>query len=91
MYKPDLALNNLQWLICHKPKQNKTSESEMIPIFLKYPVFIQSESECTVRGCDGDYNLLMIIIVFETKFLTSATLQLITLIGFIFRRHVYRT
>ena len=20
MYKPDLALNNLQWLICHKTK-----------------------------------------------------------------------
>ena len=22
MYKEDLALNNLQWLICHKTKQN---------------------------------------------------------------------
>ena len=22
-YKEDLALNNLQWLICHKTKQNK--------------------------------------------------------------------
>ena len=24
MYKPDLALNNLQWLICHKTKPNLT-------------------------------------------------------------------
>ena len=23
MYKQDLALNNLQWLICHKTKQNQ--------------------------------------------------------------------
>ena len=23
MCKKDLALNNLQWLICHKPKPNK--------------------------------------------------------------------
>ena len=24
MFKEDLALNNLQWLICHKTKPNKT-------------------------------------------------------------------
>ena len=24
MYKEDLVLNNLQWLICHKTKQNQT-------------------------------------------------------------------
>ena len=24
MNKPDLALNNLQWLVCHKTKQNQT-------------------------------------------------------------------
>ena len=24
MYKEDLALNNLQWLICHKTKPNHT-------------------------------------------------------------------
>ena len=24
MYKKDLALNNLQWLICHKPNQTKS-------------------------------------------------------------------
>ena len=24
MYKEDLTLNNLQWLICHKTKQNQT-------------------------------------------------------------------
>ena len=25
MYKPDLALNNLQWLLCHKIKPNQSS------------------------------------------------------------------
>ena len=25
MYKKDLALNNLKWLICHKPNQIKPS------------------------------------------------------------------
>ena len=25
MYKEDLALNNLQWLICHKTKSNQTN------------------------------------------------------------------
>ena len=24
MYKPDLALNNLQWFMCHKTKPNQT-------------------------------------------------------------------
>ena len=26
MYKEDLALNNLQWFICHKTKQNQTEQ-----------------------------------------------------------------
>ena len=26
MYKPDLALNNLQWLICHKTKPKNLQE-----------------------------------------------------------------
>ena len=26
MYKEDLALNNLQWLICHKIKTHKQTE-----------------------------------------------------------------
>ena len=25
MYKEDLALNNLQWLICHKTQPNQTN------------------------------------------------------------------
>ena len=28
MYKKDLALNNRQWLICHKTKVNQTKVSE---------------------------------------------------------------
>ena len=31
MYKEDLALNNLQWLICHKTQPNQT---ESTPVFL---------------------------------------------------------
>ena len=27
MYKEDLALNNLQWLICHKTQPNQTKQS----------------------------------------------------------------
>ena len=27
MYKKDLALNNLQWLICHKTKPNLCQEA----------------------------------------------------------------
>ena len=30
MYKEDLALNNLQWLICHKPNQTKSNQSVCI-------------------------------------------------------------
>ena len=26
MYKQDLALSNLQWLICHRNKQNQTNQ-----------------------------------------------------------------
>ena len=33
MYKEDLALNNLQWLICHKTKPNPTQSN---PIYLIY-------------------------------------------------------
>ena len=29
MYKEDLALNNLQWLICHKIKPNQTKPNPM--------------------------------------------------------------
>ena len=28
MYKKDLALNDLQWLICHKTKQNQTKPNQ---------------------------------------------------------------
>ena len=34
MYKPDLALNNLQLLICHKTKPNATKRNEtFLPCF----------------------------------------------------------
>ena len=34
MYKKDLALNKLQWLICHKTKQNQTKLNYLITIGL---------------------------------------------------------
>ena len=37
MYKKDLALNNLQWLICHKTKPNQTKQSELN--FLSFKLF----------------------------------------------------
>ena len=39
MYKEDLALNNLQWLICHKTKSNQTKPvSIFFSTFLNFPV-----------------------------------------------------
>ena len=35
----DLALNNLQWLICHKTKPNKTS-IETVDLKLKIKILI---------------------------------------------------
>ena len=34
MYKEDLALNNLQWLICHKPNQTKPSTVDYVHAIL---------------------------------------------------------
>ena len=30
MYKEDLTLNNLQWLICHKTKPNQTKLNQIL-------------------------------------------------------------
>ena len=30
MYKPDLALNKPQWLICHKTKPNQTKPNQRV-------------------------------------------------------------
>ena len=35
MYKEDLALNNLQWLICHKTKPNQTKSYILIYMYKK--------------------------------------------------------
>ncbi len=40
MYKEDLALNNLQWLICHKTIQTK-SKSISIWFYLSLPIIYQ--------------------------------------------------
>ena len=36
MYKEDLALNNLQWLICHKPKPNSNNLTNHTYLIHKY-------------------------------------------------------
>ena len=33
MYKKDLALNNLQWLICHKNQPNQTKLNKLLGVF----------------------------------------------------------
>ena len=38
MYKENLALNNLQWLICHKIKSNRSNQKE-------YAVFADNRVE----------------------------------------------
>ena len=43
MYKEDLALNNLEWLIYHKTKPNQVtilSKNNCIIIKIKYPYLI---------------------------------------------------
>ena len=48
MYKPDLALNNLQWSICHQAKRNQTKPKQIKPksfsmmINIKPQVFLYS-------------------------------------------------
>ena len=37
MYKMDLALNNLQWLICHKTKSKQTKRYEIISVYVVSP------------------------------------------------------
>ena len=32
LYKKDLALNNLQWLICHKTQPNQTQPNQILYI-----------------------------------------------------------
>ena len=39
MYKEDLALNNLQWLICHKTQPNQTELIQCISVFSLYMLF----------------------------------------------------
>ena len=34
MYKEDMALNNLQWLICHKTKPNQTKPNHIYLIYM---------------------------------------------------------
>ena len=42
MYKEDLALNNLQWLICHKTQPNQIKLNQTKPIMLLYQLFLNA-------------------------------------------------
>ena len=43
MYKENLTLNNLQWLICHKTQQNNTEYYQEVPnLLLEYHIIIKS-------------------------------------------------
>ena len=34
MYKPDLALSNLQWLMCHKTKPNNSKLNTKMELYI---------------------------------------------------------
>ena len=40
MYKMDLALNNLQWLVCHKTKPNQKYVSLHIPTHIHLSIYL---------------------------------------------------
>ena len=45
MYKIDLALNNLQWLMCHKTKPNQTTSKHiniLIILFINFVCYFKS-------------------------------------------------
>ena len=41
MHEPDLALNNLEWLICYKPKPNQKFHDT--PLFKLYLIYCHFE------------------------------------------------
>ena len=47
MNKPDLALDNLQWLICHKTKQIQINSimMKLVEAGLKYPIHLTTKSQ----------------------------------------------
>ena len=55
MYKIDLALNNLQWLICHKTEPNQTKPNQTIPNeYIWYShcsgLLTKKEQECLIES-----------------------------------------
>ena len=42
MYKDDLVLNNLQWLICHKTKPNQTIKASFFRLSIDSLYFLQT-------------------------------------------------
>ena len=48
MYKQDLALNNLQWLICHKTKPKKHKEFMSLHFDFLYILFNNENLPCSI-------------------------------------------
>ena len=46
MYKEDLALNNQQWLVCHKtkPNQTKIKQTNDLHIFVLFQGFLSNSN-----------------------------------------------
>ena len=70
MYKKDLALNSLQWLICHKTKPNQISHH--IAYTFYSPVYCQFLLLCIVNFCLyhflGYLSLLLLLLGFQFYF-----------------------
>ena len=55
MYKEDLTLNNLQWLICHKTKPNSNQSVWLLITFLVILTMIpQSPPYVVIKDCCSD-------------------------------------
>ena len=50
MYKQDLVLNNLQWLICHKTKPNQITNIIIIIIIIIIILFLRFFTPVFARG-----------------------------------------
>ena len=56
MYKLELTLNNLQWLICHKTKRNETNHLVHFSEFLPCSFFKNGPKHLTKKDCPGIYS-----------------------------------
>ena len=60
MYKENLALNNLQWLICHEPKPNQSSLVLMF-LFISFMKYVK-----TLNSSKLSKIIMLITIILDT-------------------------